>query len=155
MEKFIVDSSVSDIHIKNASLLISPDELKKQYPIQNNDFVHTSRKIISNIIHKLDNRLLVVCGPCSIHDVSAAIDYAKKLKNLSDKLKDKIFIVMRVYFEKPRTTVGWKGLINDPDLDDSFDMEKGLKIARKLLIDLTNIGLPIATEARDVKSSSL
>lgn len=149
MEKFIVNSSLSDIHIKNASILISPDELKKIYPIQNNDFVHTSRKIISNIIHKIDDRLLVVCGPCSIHDVSAALDYAKKLKNLSDKLKDKIFIVMRVYFEKPRTTVGWKGLINDPDLDDSFDMEKGLKIARKLLIDITNLGLPIATEALD------
>ena len=96
-----------------------------------------------------DNRLLVIVGPCSIHDYKAAIEYAHKLKELSDQVSSKIFIIMRVYFEKPRTTIGWKGLINDPNLDGTADIQKGILIARKLLLELTNIGLPCGTEALD------
>ena len=112
-------------------------------------FVRESREVVSNIIDRKDHRLMVVVGPCSIHDRDAAIDYAAKLKTLSDELKDTLYIIMRVYFEKPRTTTGWKGLINDPSLDDSFDIEAGLKLGRTLLRDLLAMGLPTATEALD------
>lgn len=108
-----------------------------------------SRQTISDIVQHRDPRLLVVCGPCSIHDVDVAIDYAKRLKALASELSDSLYIVMRVYFEKPRTTVGWKGLISDPFMDGSFEMEKGLHIARKLLTELVQLGLPLATEALD------
>ena len=107
------------------------------------------REIVRNILDRKDPRLLIVVGPCSIHDPTAAIDYAKRLKQLSDEVNDSLYIVMRVYFEKPRTTVGWKGLINDPYMDDSFRIEEGLHIARKLLVDLAELGLPTATEALD------
>lgn len=105
--------------------------------------------MIADIIHQRDPRLLVVCGPCSIHDVDAAIEYGERLKVLAEELSDSLYIVMRVYFEKPRTTVGWKGLISDPFMDGSFEMEKGLHIARDLLTNLVNMGLPLATEALD------
>ncbi|EGG94038.1 2-keto-3-deoxy-D-arabino-heptulosonate-7-phosphate synthase I alpha [gamma proteobacterium IMCC1989] len=107
------------------------------------------RETVNNILSRKDNRLMMVIGPCSIHDVDAAMDYAKRLKVLADKVSDSIFIVMRVYFEKPRTTVGWKGLINDPHLNGSFEIEEGLKIGRKLLLDISELGLPTATEALD------
>ncbi len=110
------------------------------------------RETIRNILDGKDKRLFVVIGPCSIHDPAAAHEYADRLKVLSKKLKILLYIVMRVYFEKPRTTVGWKGLINDPDMNDSFNIEKGLRIGRKLLLELNEIGLPCATEALDPNS---
>lgn len=111
--------------------------------------VNAARAALTDILSGRDQRLIVVVGPCSIHDPKAAMDYAHKLKALADELKDQLFIVMRVYFEKPRTTVGWKGLINDPHMDDSFQIEKGLHLARQLLIDLNELGLPCGTEALD------
>jgi 3-deoxy-7-phosphoheptulonate synthase len=107
------------------------------------------RETVNNILSRKDPRLIMVIGPCSIHDVDAAMDYAKRLKVLADKISDSIVVVMRVYFEKPRTTVGWKGLINDPHLNGSFQIEEGLKIGRKLLLDISELGLPTATEALD------
>lgn len=132
--------------------LVSPAELARQIPLneQDADFILTSRKEIEAIISGEDNRLLVVIGPCSIHDPAAAIDYAKQLKVLHDKYRDTLLIVMRVYFEKPRTTVGWKGLISDPDLDKSFKVAKGLNLARNLLVAINQIGLPAGTEFLDM-----
>ena len=140
-----------NIHIQSETVLITPAELKKQLPASDDvyRFINESRNIVSNIVHKDDPRFLVICGPCSIHDIEAAKEYAYKLKALHDEYKDTLYIVMRVYFEKPRTTVGWKGLINDPHMDDSFDIETGLKRARELLLFISELGLPIATEALD------
>jgi 3-deoxy-7-phosphoheptulonate synthase len=140
-----------NIHIQSETVLITPSELKKLMPASENveQFINESRQIISNIVHKKDPRFLVICGPCSIHELDAAKEYAVKLKKLHDQYKDTLYIVMRVYFEKPRTTVGWKGLINDPHMDDSFDIETGLKQARELLLWISDLGLPIATEALD------
>ncbi len=112
----------------------------------------TRVKTISDIIAGRDPRLLVVCGPCSIHDPETALEYARRFKALAAEVSDSLYLVMRVYFEKPRTTVGWKGLINDPHMDGSFDVEAGLQIARKLLLELVNMGLPLATEALDPNS---
>lgn len=142
---------LNNVHIENESVLITPRELREKLPVSQSglEFVRQSRQIIADIIHKRDHRLLVVCGPCSIHDIEAAKEYAVQLKRLSDELSDQLYIVMRVYFEKPRTTVGWKGLINDPHLDGSFEVEEGLHIARQLLIDLVEMGIPLATEALD------
>lgn len=143
--------SIHNVHILDEKVLITPAELKEKLPLPTafRSQIETHRREISNIIHKKDDRLLVVIGPCSIHDPLAALDYAKRLKALSDELKDQLYIVMRVYFEKPRTTVGWKGLINDPKIDGSFDVEHGLHIARQLLLELVEMGLPLATEALD------
>ena len=113
------------------------------------DFVINTRKEIEDIIQKRSDKLLFVVGPCSIHNTKEALEYGKKLKYLADKVKDKILIVMRVYFEKPRTTVGWKGLINDPDLNETYSVNKGLYEARKLLLDLNNIGIPCGYEVLD------
>ncbi len=113
------------------------------------DNVNTARAALTEILSGRDKRLIVVVGPCSIHDPKAAMEYAHKLKALATDLKEQLFIVMRVYFEKPRTTVGWKGLINDPHMDDSFQIEEGLHLARQLLIDLNELGLPCGTEALD------
>ncbi|MGF1684633.1 3-deoxy-7-phosphoheptulonate synthase [Photobacterium minamisatsumaniensis] len=142
---------LNNVHIENESVLITPQELKAKLPVSEEalSFVRESRQIIADITHKRDHRLLVVCGPCSIHDIEAAKEYAVKLKQLSEALSDQLYIVMRVYFEKPRTTVGWKGLINDPHLDGSFEVEEGLHIGRQLLIDLVEMGIPLATEALD------
>ena len=131
---------------------MSPDELARQIPLSQEtaDFILDGRKQIEDIITGKDKRLLVVIGPCSIHDPVAAIDYAKQLKVLHDKYKNELLIVMRVYFEKPRTTVGWKGLISDPDLDKSFHVAKGLNLARNLLLDINEIGLLAATEFLDM-----
>ncbi len=140
-----------NIHIKKITSLISPAELKKELPISEEQIkkVLLFRETIINIINGDDPRKLAIIGPCSIHDIKAAHEYAHLLKELSLKVQDKVFLVMRVYFEKPRTVIGWKGLINDPDMDNTCNMNKGLKIARKLLLDLTNLGVPTATEVLD------
>lgn len=132
--------------------LISPAQLARDIPLsdENADFIMQSRRNIENIICGKDKRKLIIIGPCSIHDPQAALEYAKQLKNLHDKYIDSLYIVMRVYFEKPRTTVGWKGLISDPDLDKSFNVEKGLHLARNLLMDINSLGLPAATEFLDM-----
>ena len=132
--------------------LASPAELAQQIPLSKEtaDFIMQSRKEIEAVISGEDKRLLVIIGPCSIHDTDAAIDYAKKLAVLRDKYKNELLIVMRVYFEKPRTTVGWKGLISDPDLDKSFHVAKGLKLARNLLVEINEMGLPAGTEFLDM-----
>ncbi len=132
--------------------LVSPAELAQQIPLDQAtaEFILSSRREIEAIISGEDKRLLVIIGPCSIHDTTAAIDYAKQLKEMNEKFKDQLLIVMRVYFEKPRTTVGWKGLISDPDLDKSFHVAKGLDLARNLLLDINKLGLPAATEFLDM-----
>ncbi|HEY9611298.1 3-deoxy-7-phosphoheptulonate synthase, partial [Allocoleopsis sp.] len=132
-------------------VLITPVEIKSQVPLTDlaEITVLKSRQELEAILDGKDQRKFLVVGPCSIHDVQAAEDYAKRLKTLAERVKDKLLLVMRVYFEKPRTTVGWKGLINDPDLDDSFHIEKGLIMARELLIKIAELGLPTATEALD------
>ncbi|MBP2700424.1 3-deoxy-7-phosphoheptulonate synthase [Photobacterium lucens] len=142
---------LNNVHIEDESVLITPAKLKQNLPVSEQalSFVEQSRQTIADIIHKRDHRLLVVCGPCSIHDVEQAKAYGQKLKQLAEELSDQLYIVMRVYFEKPRTTVGWKGLINDPHIDGSFAVEEGLHIGRQLLVDLVEEGIPLATEALD------
>lgn len=144
-------SPTADIRIKTIRELISPADLSKELAVSQNiiETVKQSRHTISRILHGEDKRLLVIVGPCSIHDPDSALEYARRLKTISDELKQQLYIVLRVYFEKPRTVVGWKGLINDPDLDNSFNINKGLRLARKLLIDISEIGLPAATEFLD------
>ncbi|MBK0035745.1 3-deoxy-7-phosphoheptulonate synthase [Erwinia sp. S43] len=146
--------ALNNIHIADEQVLITPEELKKRFPLNSalEQQIAASRQTISDIINGKDHRLLVVCGPCSIHDTDAALEYARHLKTLADQVGDQLYIVMRVYFEKPRTTVGWKGLINDPHMDNTFDMEGGLHIARQLLLNLVEMGLPLATEALDPNS---
>ncbi|SEF98081.1 3-deoxy-7-phosphoheptulonate synthase [Marinobacterium lutimaris] len=147
----MTDKRVEDLNVESTTALVTPDELKKKLAISDAaaQTVMEGRQVIRDILDHKDKRLLVVVGPCSIHDPEAALEYGRKLKALADELKDNLYLVMRVYFEKPRTTVGWKGLINDPHMNDSFDIEEGLHIARKLLIDLSEMGLPLATEALD------
>lgn len=142
---------LENLNIEDQEILVTPEQLKASLPVtaEIQDTVNQYRETVANIVDRKDRRLLVVVGPCSIHDTGAALDYAKRLKALSLELSGELFIVMRAYFEKPRSTVGWKGLINDPHLDDSFKVAEGLSIARKLLLDLTEIGLPLATEALD------
>lgn len=142
---------IDDLNVVSQELLISPQELKKRIPLTEkaSQVVAKGRETVRNILDRKDHRIFIVIGPCSIHDVEAAKDYAHRLKKLADEVSDTIYVVMRVYFEKPRTTVGWKGLINDPHLDDSFKIEEGLHIGRQLLLDIAEIGLPAATEALD------
>lgn len=144
-------SSVHNVNVASQTTLIAPSALRASVTVDDTtfDFVSASRAVISNILDRKDPRLIVVVGPCSIHDRDAALDYASRLRNLAKELNDTLYIVMRVYFEKPRTTTGWKGLINDPHMDDSFDIEAGLKMGRTLLRDLLAMGLPTATEALD------
>ena len=132
-------------------VLIEPTELKSKLPLTGQALktLKSSRQVIRNILDRVDDRLMLVVGPCSIHDPIAALDYAKRLRDLSRKVSDKIFIIMRVYFEKPRTTTGWKGLINDPYLNDSFNISDGLEISRQLLLQILDLGVPTATEALD------
>ena len=129
-----------------------PNEIITELPISadSSELVFKSRKEISDILHGRDDRLVVVVGPCSIHDPESAIEYAKRLKSLEAKHSNQLKIVMRVYFEKPRTTIGWKGLINDPNLDNSYDVNLGLRKARKVLLDINNLGLPAGTEFLDM-----
>ena len=144
-----------DERIKDITVLPPPEHLIRFFPIHNTPteklIAHT-RKVIHQIMVGKDDRLLVVIGPCSIHDPAAALDYARRLKPLRDKYQDTLEIVMRVYFEKPRTTVGWKGLINDPYLDESYRIDEGLRIARQLLIEINRQGLPAGSEFLDVIS---
>lgn len=147
----MTDLQVDDLNVVSQELLISPAELKAELPLTDKAraVVTNGRAVVRNILDRKDHRIFLVIGPCSIHDVEAAKDYAQRLKKLADEVSDTIYIVMRVYFEKPRTTVGWKGLINDPYLNDSFKIQEGLHIGRKLLLDIAEIGLPTATEALD------
>ncbi|EEF63143.1 3-deoxy-7-phosphoheptulonate synthase [Pedosphaera parvula] len=140
-----------DLHVKEIVRLSPPRALKAQLPATEvaNSTVLRGRKNIEAILQQKDSRLLVVVGPCSIHDVDGALEYARKLNVLRQELAEHLEIVMRVYFEKPRTTVGWKGLINDPRLDNTYDIETGLKKARQLLLEITSMGLPAATEFLD------
>lgn len=149
-----IDMQIEDVNVRSTELLITPAALKDELPLSPTarDTVLTGRQTIRNILDGKDHRLFLVVGPCSIHDLKAAKEYAQRLKVLSEQVKDTLYLVMRVYFEKPRTTVGWKGLINDPDMNDSFDIQKGLHIGRKLLLDLNEMGLPCATEALDPNS---
>ena len=142
---------LSDLNIEDYQVVITPTELKEELPLPEpaRQLVAKSRQTVKDILDGNDQRLFAVVGPCSIHDTELALEYGKRLKALADQVADDIFVIMRVYFEKPRTTVGWKGLINDPYLNDSFDIETGLRKARKLLIELSELGLPLATEALD------
>ncbi|WP_342129995.1 3-deoxy-7-phosphoheptulonate synthase [Hydrogenophaga sp. OTU3427] len=148
-------SETDDERIKDITVLPPPEHLIRFFPIRGTaveTLITRTRKSIHNILHGKDDRLLVVIGPCSIHDPAAALDYARRLKPLRDKYADSLEIVMRVYFEKPRTTVGWKGLINDPYLDESYRIDEGLRIARQLLIEINRLGLPAGSEFLDVIS---
>lgn len=141
-----------DLRITAMSEVVPPVQLHQDCPITDeiSHLIFETRTAIHKILHDRDDRMVVIIGPCSVHDPEAAIEYAHKLKQVSDELQDDLLIVMRVYFEKPRTTVGWKGMINDPDLDNSFNINKGLHIARKLLLDINAIGVPAATEFLDM-----
>ena len=148
-------SQTDDERIKDITVLPPPDHLIRFFPIRGTpveSLISNARKSIRKILNGKDDRLLVIIGPCSIHDPEAALDYARRLKPLRDKYADTLEVVMRVYFEKPRTTVGWKGLINDPYLDESYRIDEGLRIARQLLIDINRIGLPAGSEFLDVIS---
>lgn len=142
---------VHNINVDSQDVLVTPQQLKQALPMSDasREVLASSRTVIQDILDRKDHRVFVVVGPCSIHDIDAAMDYALRLKALADELSDTLYIVMRVYFEKPRTTIGWKGLINDPHLDDSFKLEEGLHIGRKLLLDILELGLPTSTEALD------
>ncbi|NDJ58405.1 3-deoxy-7-phosphoheptulonate synthase AroG [Enterobacteriaceae bacterium 4M9] len=141
-----------DLRIKEINELLPPVALLEKFPATENaaTTVSSARRAIHQILKGQDDRLLVVIGPCSIHDIKAAKEYAGRLKTLRDELGNELEIVMRVYFEKPRTTVGWKGLINDPHMDNSFQINEGLRIARKLLLDINDSGLPAAGEFLDM-----
>ncbi|MFT7300629.1 MAG: 3-deoxy-7-phosphoheptulonate synthase [Porticoccus sp.] len=143
--------AVENINIRSQDVLITPKALKEKIPVTDaaRETITEGRTTIQNILDRKDHRILVVIGPCSIHDIKAAKDYANRLKTLSDEVGDTLYIIMRVYFEKPRTTTGWKGLINDPYLNDSFKITDGLHVGRQLLLDLAELGLPTATEALD------
>lgn len=145
------NSELHNTNMASQELLITPQELWQAQPMSETvkRTVADSRGAIQNILERKDHRLFVVVGPCSIHDPVAAMEYARRLQALARELSDTLYIVMRVYFEKPRTTVGWKGLINDPHLDDSFKLEEGLQLGRKLLLDILELGLPTSTEALD------
>ena len=148
-------SQTDDARIKDITVLPPPEHLIRFFPIRGTaieSLIEATRKNIQKILHGKDDRLLVVIGPCSIHDPAAALDYARRLKEVRTKYADTLEIVMRVYFEKPRTTVGWKGLINDPYLDESYRIDEGLRIARQLLIEINRLGLPAGSEFLDVIS---
>ncbi len=142
---------IDDINVISQELIPTPEEIKRRLPLNERaaNTVFTYREVIRNILDRGDSRLFMVVGPCSIHDIEAAEEYAQRLTNLSSRVNDRILLVMRAYFEKPRTTVGWKGLINDPGMDDSCRVEEGLMKARSLLLHVAELGLPAATEALD------
>ncbi|MDY6828115.1 MAG: 3-deoxy-7-phosphoheptulonate synthase [Pseudomonadota bacterium] len=147
----MLQQSLDNLNVLSQDLLITPTALKAELPAgpAAAQTVSAGRQTLCDILDRRDPRLFLVVGPCSIHDPRAALEYAERLKALADRVADSLFLVMRVYFEKPRTTVGWKGLINDPHLDDSFALEEGLHIGRRLLLQLAEMGLPTATEALD------
>ena len=142
---------LENINVGSFTSLVTPADLHRELPVSASaqQTIVAGRETIRNILDGKDSRLLVVIGPCSIHDSEQALDYARRLVVLADQVKETLYIVMRVYFEKPRTTTGWKGLINDPFLNDTFEIEQGLFMARRLLIDIAELGLPTATEALD------
>ena len=139
---------LQDANIIGTTPLISPAELKREFPVSLavEDHVSHSRAMVEDILSGNDKRVIAIIGPCSIHNTGMALEYARQLKNIADEVRDRIFVVMRVYFEKPRTTVGWKGLINDPHMNDTFDIATGLRKARQILMDINQVGLPVATE---------
>ncbi|MEE8079396.1 MAG: 3-deoxy-7-phosphoheptulonate synthase [Pseudomonadales bacterium] len=144
-------TQLENLNIEAHEVLVTPEQLKAKLPVSEEvrENVQKARDTVHNILARTDKRLLVVVGPCSIHDVTAAQEYALKLTELARELRDSLFIVMRAYFEKPRTTTGWKGLINDPYLDDTFCVAQGLEIARTLLLEIAGMGMPLSTEALD------
>ena len=144
-------TELENINVEGLQVLMTPERLKRQWPASKaaQASVGRARRAINGVLNRDDPRLLVVVGPCSIHDAQAAKDYGERLAALSHEVEDTLLLVMRAYFEKPRTTVGWKGLINDPYLDDSFRVADGLQIARRLLLELAELGLPLSTEALD------
>ncbi|KAI8984532.1 3-deoxy-7-phosphoheptulonate synthase [Mycotypha africana] len=146
--------ATEDLRITGYNALLPPNYVKEEFPVseQAKETITRARQEISNILHKKDDRLFVIVGPCSIHDTLAAKDYAKLLLTAKKKLENELVIIMRAYFEKPRTTTGWKGLINDPDIDESFDINKGLRIGRGLLTELTDMGIPVSVELLDTIS---
>ncbi|PCL20533.1 3-deoxy-7-phosphoheptulonate synthase [Snodgrassella alvi] len=148
----VASRPIDDVRIKEIKELLPPIAHLYELPIteQASEVVHNTRHAIANLVHGKDKRLLVIIGPCSIHDPAAAIEYAQRLNVLREKYAQELLIVMRVYFEKPRTTVGWKGFINDPHIDGSYDINYGLRLARKLLLELNNMGMPAATEFLDM-----
>jgi 3-deoxy-7-phosphoheptulonate synthase len=141
-----------DLRIKAIKNVVLPTELHAEFPATevSRRTTHDARIAVHNVLHGNDDRLVIIVGPCSIHDPDAALEYAQRLKKMIDKHQDQLLIIMRVYFEKPRTTVGWKGLINDPDLNGSFHINRGLRMARSLLLSLTDMGIPTATEFLDL-----
>ena len=146
--------NTDDVRIKRIDELAPPGHIIREFSMSDQaaQVTYDSREAIHRVLHGADDRLVVIIGPCSIHDTDAAMDYAKRLVVAREQYKDTLEIVMRVYFEKPRTTVGWKGLINDPDLDQTFDINKGLRMARKLLLEINELGLPAAVEFLDMIS---
>ena len=142
-----------DLRITETRPLIPPAILLEEIPVSEtaSNVVSDTRRAVSQVIAGADPRLVVIAGPCSIHDTKAALEYAEKLKALADRYAGHLIVLMRSYFEKPRTSVGWKGLINDPDLDESFHINKGLRLARMLLLDVNDMGLPTASEFLDVQ----
>lgn len=142
---------IQDIHVVAAEPLIAPRRLKETFPLEPAlvEFIYQSRQTVRQIMAGVDDRLICIVGPCSIHDPEGALDYAQRLAALQPRISHRMFVMMRVYFEKPRTTIGWKGLINDPGMDDSCNAREGLRIARKLLLDINRLGLPAATEMLD------
>ncbi len=146
-----MNDRLHNVNVLSSELLPTPETVKQALPLpaSSEDFVYRSRGLLRRILDREDPRLFVVVGPCSIHDPAAAREYSLRLRSLAERVGRTLFVLMRVYFEKPRTTIGWKGLINDPDMDDSFHIEKGIHIARQLLLDLAASGVPAATEALD------
>jgi 3-deoxy-7-phosphoheptulonate synthase len=146
--------NTDDLRIKEIRELSPPEEIRKEFPITERaaEIIHDTRQAVHRVLHGADDRLLAIVGPCSIHDPSAALEYAARLKNEKDRLAGDLLIVMRVYFEKPRTTVGWKGLINDPHLDGSFQINEGVRIGRRLLLALNDLGVPAGVEFLDMIS---
>ncbi|HYQ90931.1 MAG TPA: 3-deoxy-7-phosphoheptulonate synthase [Candidatus Competibacteraceae bacterium] len=144
-------NGISNINVVSQEVMLTPAEIQRRLPPseKTEQTVLNGRETIKRILDRRDQRLLVVVGPCSIHDLGATREYAWRLKKLADEVSDTLFVVMRVYFEKPRTTTGWKGFINDPYMDDSFQVEEGLQKARSLLLELAEMGLPTGTEALD------
>jgi 3-deoxy-7-phosphoheptulonate synthase len=142
---------LQNINVLSSELLPTPEQVKQELPLPaaSEEFVYRSRSAVRRILDREDPRLFLVVGPCSIHDPAAAREYATRLHGLAQRVSSTMLVLMRVYFEKPRTTIGWKGLINDPDMDDSFHIEKGIRQARELLLFLAELGLPAATEALD------